>query len=192
MTCPTLRSRAAAGLGRRWVSAGLLLAAGGCTVNGAGVAVGGGVRYYANDAGTGRGVAIDVWGVNVSTVEGDGGITVGRTRRAYYFAGGASNGLTAPTTRPGDSAGGHLSGSAERLRLKPAARFDWGAARPLVVRGRSDGVSAGAGAAGATVTVGVRAFDAVRLPADSNLLMFLRTDGRRPDGDVFHVMEVGR
>lgn len=153
----------------------------GCTINGAGPFGEDRRRYFENESGTGRSVMIDTWGINLSTVDGDAGVTVGRTRRTYFLAGPAS-------ARPGATE--HLSGSDEALRLVPTGAFEWRGARPLAVRGRTEGLSVGAGIGGdAGFTLGVRTFEALRLPAGSNLFVLIKSRATRPADDVFHVKE---
>ena len=155
----------------------------GCTVNGRPLLGPDPRHYFENAAHTGRSVMIDAWGINLSTVDGDAGLTVGRTRRTYYFAGPQTDGNSAA---PAD----HLSGGAADLRLATTRPFDLDATPPLAVRGRSDGVSLGAGMTGAHLTAGLQSFEALRLPSRANLFLLLRSRTTRPDDDVFHVTEI--
>jgi hypothetical protein len=159
------------------------VAGAGCTVNGRTILGDDARRYFENSARTGRSVMIDAWGINLSTVRGDGGLTVGRTRRTYYFPGPASTQPAGATDRP--------SGDTARVRLAATRPFDLACA-PLAVIGRSDGLSVGSGMTGVHVTAGVHAFAAVRLPPDASTRLFLRSDTRRPAEDVFDVKECRR
>lgn len=172
-------------LGPGWIMAcAAICAAGtGCAINGKGL-VGDGRQYRENSSQTGRSVTVDVWGINLSTIEGDRGVTLGRTRRTYYLPGPAS-------TRPADPAQ-HLSGSDDTRRLATTQPFDWESARPLAIRSRTDGASVSSDLAGAGVTLGTRAFEAVTLPRDGNTFLLIKSRATRPADDVFHVKEFQR
>jgi len=158
----------------------------GCTVNGTGLVGGDRRQYFQNRSGTGRSVMIDVWGINLSTIQGDAGLTLGRTRRTYFLPG--------PDSAQPSAATEHLSGSGdddEAMRLIPTGAFNWRRSRPLAVRGRTEGVSVGTGlGGGAGFTLGIRAFDALCLPPDSNLFLLIKSRATRPADDVFHVKEI--
>lgn len=173
-------ARALIASGFAWL---LCAACSGCTLNGRPLLGPDPRQYFENAAHTGRSVMIDAWGINLSTVDGDAGLTVGRTRRTYYFAGPQAD---ANGVRPAD----HLSGGAANLRLATTRPFDVGATSPLAVRGRSDGVSIGAGMVGVHLTAGLQSFEALRLPSRANLFLLLRTRTAHPDDDVFHVTEI--
>jgi hypothetical protein len=172
-------ARALIASGVAWL---LSAACAGCTVNGRPLVGPDPRQYFENAAHTGRSVMIDALGINLSTVDGDTGLTLGRIRRTYYFAGRDSGGA-------GEQGGEHLSGGAPELQLTRIGQPDWPAERPLVIRGRTDGVSIGLDKARAGVTLGVQSFSALRLPADSNLLLLIKSDRAAPGRDVFHVKE---
>ena len=167
-------SRALIATGAAWL---LGAACAGCTVNGRPLVGPDPRRYFENATRTGRSVMIDAWGINLSTIDGDAGLTVGRTRRTYYFAGPRSNQAPIGPT-------GHLSGGAGDLRLATTRPFDLGAAAPLAVRARNDGVSLGAGMAGVHLTAGLQSFEALRLPPRANLFLLQRTRTARHVGYI--------
>jgi hypothetical protein len=154
----------------------------GCTLNGKEL-FGDRRRYFENEAQTGRSVMVDTWGINLNSLDGDAGLTLGRFRRTYFLPGPAS---TQPT-----AASEYLGGSEQRFRLKECRPFDWHNARLLGVRGRTEGLSLDVSMAGVGMSAGIRAFDALRLPADSNLWLLIKS-GAQPDKDVFHVKEIQR
>lgn len=110
------------------------------------------------------------------------GLTVGRTRRTYFYAGHASAG-------GGGGPCGAPRTADDALRLVPHSKFDWTRGRPLAVRGRTDGVSFAATANRLGITAGVHVFAALWLPADAGAGLLMKTDSSKPWADVFHVKE---
>lgn len=129
---------------------GLLLMLPGCAINGRGLLA----RrcYFQND--TTQAVQIDARGISLITAPFDSGITIGRSRKTYYWP--RPTAQAGPATRPAPP-------SDLPVPLRQADPFSWGGRRPLAIASYSEGVALDASQSRVGLTIGVRSSAILRV-----------------------------
>jgi hypothetical protein len=159
----------------------LLVLCGGCSVNGRGLFTTA-CRYGENEAGTGRSVSCDTWGISISTIGIDTGVTIGRTHRTYYFAGPSSGSVCTCAS---------LSlASPDRLCLRSSAPFEWQELKPMAEQSRLTGLSLFTGWRRFGAGLGIETYDALWASRGSNLLVLLKCSRNEAAPRYFHVQEI--
>ncbi len=153
----------------------------GCAINDRGL-----VRVRHWEAPGGRVVQLDGWGVHLTTLAADRGITLGRSSRTYFCP-------TAETLQSGSVDAGDLLSRIADSTVKPV---DPGSApalseleSPVAVISRSTGLVVDVNSFRTGLSLGVRTFGGVILPQDFEGLVWLHYRSEHPEESSIFVQE---
>jgi hypothetical protein len=153
----------------------------GCTVDDKGICLGS-RRYFENATHTGRSVVLEGWGIHVSTIVSDRGITIGAMQKSYYFPGLESRSSNAFPVRE--------MATSDLLELRESRPFVWSGLVPMAERSSCMGLSAEAGSQRSGVSIGETKFSSLWLNKNANVLVLMKSGCRGHEPGIFHVREV--
>lgn len=151
---------------------------GGCAVNDVGLVR---VGRYENEMG--HVVELDAVGIHLITNRSDGGLTIGRSHRVYFFA------------KNVEAAGAGIGEAVDRSVMKAVAK-DKAIKRmgelgePMAWMSRSEGVMFRTGSGGVGLTVGARTHAEMRIAEKFEGVVVVYGEMDRPGGYRFYVKEI--
>lgn len=173
---------------RAWAAssafAALALVTGGCAVDDRGMVR---VRRFQNA--TCRAVELDAWGVHVVTRGYDAGVSIGHSRKVYYFA---RTDTAAPPGPPTTRATQPVAGAVEVAPLpETSEHFSLGQlGDPLVISSRQAGAGVAAHARQVGAHVGISVADGVIVPLTFDGLIVILGDPARPENSHVYIKEM--
>lgn len=158
------------------------VALGGCAINDFGA---GTFRHYANESV--YAVEMSTLGVHLVTIPGDGGLTLGSSRRTLYFRRptGHGGGSSLDAVRlVEDAEASPLVLVCDRCRV-PMGELG----EPIALRSRSIGVELSANSNRTGMSVGYRAADALMIPAEFDGIVYIRWAASTPAAACVAIQE---